>query len=348
MATSLRSLTATALRQARTSKPTTSKPLSKPGHLTTPPPTTSTRPFSAAAALAAPATPSPTPKSAAKILLEDADTGFGFARHNPVPAKPRSRGVTEIRGPYYTVMGPRYLSDVLETMGAHVDGVKFAGGSFSLFPEAPLRQLIDLAHAGGAYVSTGGWIEHVLASSGGDVGGAVDKYLARCKDLGFDVVELSTGFLSLPPDDWVRLAERVQGAGLKPKPELGIQFGAGGDTEAAELESIGTSDPGKVINMAKRFVEDAGVERVMIESEGITENVKAWRTDVIQSILKELPLEKVMFEAADPSVFNWYIREFGVDVNLFVDHSQIVQLAGLRAGIWGKSDTFGKITTFRP
>lgn len=43
-----------------------------------------------------------------------------------------------------------------------------------------------------------------------------------------------------------------------------------------------------------------------------------------------------------------YIREFGVDVNLFVDHSQIVQLAGLRAGIWGKSDTFGKITTFRP
>lgn len=43
-----------------------------------------------------------------------------------------------------------------------------------------------------------------------------------------------------------------------------------------------------------------------------------------------------------------YIREFGVDVNLFVDHSQIVQLAGLRAGIWGKSDMFGKITTFRP
>ena len=35
--------------------------------------------------------------------------------------KPRTRGVTEIRGPYYTVMGKRYLSDVLETMGEHID-----------------------------------------------------------------------------------------------------------------------------------------------------------------------------------------------------------------------------------
>lgn len=39
-------------------------------------------------------------------------------------------------------------------MGHHVDGVKFAGGSFSLFPEDKLRELIDLAHQNGAYVST--------------------------------------------------------------------------------------------------------------------------------------------------------------------------------------------------
>lgn len=67
------------------------------------------------------------------------------------------------------------------------------------------------------------------------------------------------------------------------------------DTSAADLESIGTSDPSRVVNLGKRFI-DAGVERMMIESEGITENVKSWRTDVIQSILKELPMEKVMFE----------------------------------------------------
>jgi phosphosulfolactate synthase (CoM biosynthesis protein A) len=41
------------------------------------------------------------------------------------------------------------------------------------------------------------------------------------------------------------------------------------------------------------------------------------------------------------------VREFGMDVNLFVDHSQIVQLSGLRAGIWGMADTFGKVVSFR-
>jgi phosphosulfolactate synthase (CoM biosynthesis protein A) len=39
-------------------------------------------------------------------------------------------------------------------MGHHVDGLKFAGGSFSLFPEPRLRELTDLAHEHGVYVST--------------------------------------------------------------------------------------------------------------------------------------------------------------------------------------------------
>ena len=61
---------------------------------------------------------------------------------------------------------------------------------------------------------------------------------------------------------------------------------------------MGTSDPGKLINLGRRFL-DAGVERLMIESEGITENVRSWRTDVISRIMKELPPEKVMFEGTE-------------------------------------------------
>ena len=40
-----------------------------------------------------------------------------------------------------------------------------------------------------------------------------------------------------------------------------------------------------------------------------------------------------MFEGADPAVFEWYIQNYGNEVNLFVDHSQIVQLEALRSGI---------------
>ncbi|HEY6224087.1 MAG TPA: hypothetical protein VIW26_09895 [Gemmatimonadales bacterium] len=39
---------------------------------------------------------------------------FNFLRTNSRGAKPRLAGLTEIRGPYYSVMGPRYLADVLD------------------------------------------------------------------------------------------------------------------------------------------------------------------------------------------------------------------------------------------
>jgi len=143
----------------------------------------------------------------------------------PRDPKPRKYGLTEIRGPYYSVMGTRYLSDVLETMGDHVDGLKFAGGSFTLFPEDKLRELIDLAHKHQVYVSTGGFIETLLTQA--DNTKIIDKYLTKCKDVGFDVIELSKGFLSLPSKDWCRLVETVQKHDLKPKPEIGVAWGAG-------------------------------------------------------------------------------------------------------------------------
>ena len=62
-------------------------------------------------------------------------------------------GVTEIRGPYYTTYGKRHLQDVLETMGYHIDGFKFAG-SFALFPERTVMEMIELAHDHDVYVST--------------------------------------------------------------------------------------------------------------------------------------------------------------------------------------------------
>lgn len=71
----------------------------------------------------------------------------------------------------------------------------------------------------------------------------------------FDV-ELSIGFLSLPRD-WLRPVDRVHAAGLKAKPELGIQFGAGGDTEIAELETALATLAAS--SMARKFV-DGGVE----------------------------------------------------------------------------------------
>ncbi len=267
---------------------------------------------------------------------------FSFIRMNERQSKPRTRGVTEIRGPYYTVMGKRYLEDVLETMGEYVDILKFAAGSFSLMKREVLKEIIDTAHRYNVMVSTGGWMEYVL-TQGPE---AVEHYVKECKDVGFDIIEISSGFITIPVDDWVQLVELVKKAGLKPKPEVGIQFGSGGATSIAELESEGTRDPAWAISEAKRFL-DAGAYMIMIESEGITENVKSWRTDVPPKIIDALGLDKVMFEAADPEVFGWYVKNYGPEVNLFVDHSQIVHLETLRRGIWGTKDLWGRVLTYK-
>src|SRR5207244_3003936 len=147
---------------------------------------------------------------------------FDFLKLNAPPPKPRTRGVTEIRGPYYTPMGKRYLADILETMAAHVDILKFAGGSFALMPAHAVRELIDLCHAHDVLVSTGGFIEYVLTQGAQ----AVERYLDECKALGFDVIEVSSGFITIPADAFVPLVERVPAAGLKATAGVCIRVGA--------------------------------------------------------------------------------------------------------------------------
>lgn len=272
----------------------------------------------------------------------DNERAFSFIHTNERESKPRSRGITEIRGPYYTVMGKRYLADIFETMGNYVDAVKFAGGSFTMMPRKIVKELIDQCHENNVMVSTGGFIETVLARSPD----LVDQYIKECKNIGFDILEISMGFITIPHDDMLRLVEKVQKAGLKAKPEVGIQFGAGGTATPEELAAEGQKDPGWAIQLAKRAL-DAGAYMIMVESEGITESVHTWRTDVPAKFVDQLGLEKVMFEAADPLVYEWYIKNYGSEVNLFIDHSQIVHLESMRSGIWGTKSLWGRVVTYK-
>ena len=121
------------------------------------------------------------------------DVSFNFVPRAYRPAKPRTFGTTEIRAPYCSSFGTRHLSDVFDVAGQWVDGIKWAGGSFALGAPEQVRAFSDIAHEHDAYVSSGGWLETVLRY-GDD---AVDHYLKEAKEVGFDVIEISTGFIML-------------------------------------------------------------------------------------------------------------------------------------------------------
>jgi phosphosulfolactate synthase (CoM biosynthesis protein A) len=74
---------------------------------------------------------------------------------------------------------------------------------FTLFPPAVLQQSIEVAYKHDVKVSTGGFIEYVL-SQGKE---AVLQYIQTCSRIGFDIMEISSGFITLPADDWLRLIE---------------------------------------------------------------------------------------------------------------------------------------------
>ncbi len=102
----------------------------------------------------------PRPISAARALHSTASLAntsssssthpFAFLPANALePKAKRTRGLTEIRGPYYAPVTKTYLDELLKDWGEYVDGVKFAGGAFSLMPEDRLRALIETAHKHG-------------------------------------------------------------------------------------------------------------------------------------------------------------------------------------------------------
>ena len=49
---------------------------------------------------------------------------------------------------------------------------------------------------------------------------------------------------------------------------------------------------------------DAGADLIMVESEGVTENLpkRGWRTDVIASIINELGANRVSYSAIDRNI----------------------------------------------
>ncbi len=259
---------------------------------------------------------------------------FDFVQIQEPPRKPRTAGVIEIRGPYYTPVTHDYLKGVLEDWGEYVDGYKFAGGSMRLLSRDRVHRIIQLCHDHNVYVSTGGFVERVIVQGPE----SVDKYLEECKTLEYDMVEVSSGLAPIKLADKVAIVKRVQELGMKPKPEVSMMIGAGAGTHITgyRMKMRTFQD---VVRETQAHL-DAGAQVLMLESEGITEDLPPgkWRKDVIKKLVDRFGYKTWMFEASDPPVFKWYLKTFGRDVNLFIDHSQIVEFTAWKTGLWGDSD----------
>ncbi|KAK9223674.1 hypothetical protein WN944_012120 [Citrus x changshan-huyou] len=273
--------------------------------------------------------------------------------------KPRRFGVTEMRSPHYTLSSSHnVLEDIFESMGQFVDGLKFSGGSHSLMPKPFIEEVVKRAHQHDVYVSTGDWAEHLIRNGPS----AFKEYVEDCKQVGFDTIELNVGSLEIPEETLLRYVRLVKSAGLKAKPKFAVMFNksdipsdrdrafgayvarAPRSTDKLFLASnpeieVGVEyveDVDLLIRRAERCLE-AGADMIMIDSDDVCKHADSLRADIIAKVIGRLGLEKTMFEATNPRTSEWFIRRYGPKVNLFVDHSQVMDLECLRGRNLGKS-----------
>uniref|UniRef100_A0A1J3JLA4 Phosphosulfolactate synthase n=1 Tax=Noccaea caerulescens TaxID=107243 RepID=A0A1J3JLA4_NOCCA len=264
-----------------------------------------------------------------------------FEENEDRPEKPRRYGVTEMRGPRYSVLSQNVLQEIFESMGQFVDGLKFSGGSNSLIPKSFIKQAIETAHEHDVYVSTGDWAEHVLRSGPS----AFKEYVEECKQLGFDTIELNANSLEIPEETLLRYVRLIKNGGLRAKPMFAVKFNksdipardrAFGSYVVPEPRSSEfVEDIDLLIRKAERCLE-AGADKIMIDADDVCKYADSLRADIIAKVIGRLGIEKTMFEASDAKLAEWFIKRYGPNVNLYVDHSQIMDLECLRGRHLGK------------
>lgn len=258
------------------------------------------------------------------------------------PEKPRTFGVTEMRGPHYTLLTQNLLQDIFESTGHFVDGLKFSGGSHSLMPKAYIKEVTNMAHKHNVYVSTGDWAEHLLHKGPS----AFKEYIEECKQLGFDTIELNVGSLGVPEETLLRFIRLIKSGGLKAKPQFAVKFNKsdipmkgdrafGAYVVPVPRSSETVEDVDLLIRRAERCLE-AGADMIMIDADDVCQYADSVRADIIAKVIGRLGLEKTMFEASNADTSEWFIKQYGPKVNLFVDHSQVMDLECLRGRNLGK------------
>ena len=248
--------------------------------------------------------------------------GFPFIRTAPRAQKPRSIALTILadRG-----LGSYRVADIIETAGDHIDFFKFGIGAWRVMREDVLRRKIAMLKDVGIRVLIAG-----DASEAAFMQGVSRQFYDAVKDLGADAVEVSSAQVTMGLDDKCALIAMAKDCGLMVVGEAGQK----GHSDWTRSQSY-------VLHQIEAF-RNAGAWKVLVQAEGISEDVGENRWDLVLAIVARFGLGDIIFQAKDSAAQEWYIGTFGNKVNLDVDDHQALDLEVLRRGI-RKRHIFGLV-----
>jgi phosphosulfolactate synthase len=235
--------------------------------------------------------------------------------------KPRRTGMTMVVDggvPFGT------LRDVVASAGEYLDFVKFGWGTPLVSVE--LGQKIELLRQNGIDFYFGGTLfeKHVLQ-------GRFDDFRALCHEWSCRFVEVSNGTIELSNSEKTGYVRKLA-------------------EELVVISEVGFKDAGRSDRlMPRRWIEyveedlEAGAWLVTLEArEGGTSGIchadGQLRVGLVEEILSELQVDRLMFEAPTTALQAHMVRRIGPDVNLGnVAPTGVLALETLRLGL--RADT---------
>lgn len=236
------------------------------------------------------------------------------------PSKPRESGLTMMMDKGLSL---REAENFLESNHVHTDIIKLGFGTSILTPN--VADKIKLYKNHGMHVYAGGTLFEAFA-----VRNQLDDYRKYLNNIGLEMVEISDGSMEMNHHfkcetiaDFSKDFRVISEVGSK---DASVEIS--GDSWIKMMKEELASGSWKVIAEAR----ESGNIGVFNGDGGI-------KSELIDTITRIIPPEKILWEAPKKTQQIWFIKKFGANVNLGnIAPNEVIPLECLRLGLRG--DTF--------
>lgn len=226
-------------------------------------------------------------------------------------------------------LGPEASRDMVAVAGGQINVVKLAYGSSAFYPQAVLREKVDIFRSAGMAICPGGTMLEAAYQYG-----RVELLLERLADLGFDMVEVSNGIENrIDRTAKLDLIRKVRAAGFRVLSEIGRKL---------PQEDAGLSTRDRVEEACADL--DAGAEKVIMEGResgtvGIFKADGQINSELAYELFRHIDPDHVIWEAPRREQQIWLLKQLGPEANIGnVATTDVLSLAALRHGL--RADTF--------
>lgn len=236
--------------------------------------------------------------------------------------KPRNKGVTMVidKG-----LGLTELADLLEMGSQYLDFLKLGFGTSVLYSESLLKRKIELCRRYNVHIYPGGTLMEIAYLQG-----HYESFLQRALHLGFEMVEISDGTISLGPQARQYCIKSAAGLGLRVITEVGKKC-------AYEIPTMA-----QLLEQSREDLE-TGAWKVIVESRESGRGIGIYDQEgkILKDKLEEFSqgtndLSDIIWEAPLKNQQVELILRFGPGVNLGnIQPQDLISLETLRTGLRG-------------